>query len=243
MLILSVGMPRAGSGWYYNLTHDLVTASGGQDARQIRQRYHLGRILTEVNCNIGALTPQRLGVVLVPSLLGNTFVVKAHAGPTSSALRLIQRGLIEPAYIYRDPRDALLSAYDNGQRALQKGRPNAFSHLTDFDKAVDFMLDYLRIYQAWMQVPQALHTRFESLLMDYDTEVQRLVDFLKLDGNSPDLIKVIEKYRPGQVQPGQKGTHFNQGRIGRFRQKMTPDQQRVMAQRFAPYLDQMGYTV
>jgi hypothetical protein len=79
--------------------------------------------------------------------------------------------------------------------------------------------------------------------MDYDTEVQRLVVFLKLDGNSPDLIKVIEKYRPGQVQPGQKGTHFNQGRIGRFRQKMTPDQQRVMAQRFAPYLDQMGYTV
>ena len=35
-MILSVGMPRAGSGWYYNLTQDLVKASGGEDARIIR---------------------------------------------------------------------------------------------------------------------------------------------------------------------------------------------------------------
>ncbi len=243
MLILSIGMPRAGSGWYYNLTHDLVTASGGQDARQIRRRYHLERILTEVNCNIGALTPRRLGAVLVPSLLGNTFVVKAHAGPTPTALRLIRRGQIRPAYIYRDPRDALLSAYDNGQRAIQKGRPNAFSHLTDFDTAVDFMLDYLRIGQAWMGCEQVLQARFEELLTNYDAEVDRLVDFLALDAGGTALQAVIEKYRPGQVQPGQKGTHFNQGRIGRFRQKMTPEQQHIMAEKFAPYLSAMGYAI
>jgi len=47
MLTFSVGMPRAGSGWYYNLTHDLVTATGGEDARLIRRRYHLGRVLTK----------------------------------------------------------------------------------------------------------------------------------------------------------------------------------------------------
>lgn len=243
MLILSIGMPRAGSGWYYNLTHDLVTASGGQDARQIRRRYHLERILTEVNCNIGALTPRRLSAVLIPSLLGNTFVIKAHAGPTPTALRLIRRGQLCPAYIYRDPRDALLSAYDNGQRALKKGRPNAFSHLTDFDKAVDFMLEYLRIWQAWMNCEQALHTRFEELLTNYDTEVERLVDFLELDTDNLALREVIEKYRPGQVQPGQKGTHFNQGRVGRFRQKMTPEQQQTMAEMFAPYLSHMGYAI
>ena len=37
MIILSVGMPRAGSGWDYNLTNDLMLANGAQDARQIRQ--------------------------------------------------------------------------------------------------------------------------------------------------------------------------------------------------------------
>ena len=47
-IVLSAGMPRAGSGWYYNLVHDLVAASGGLASREIRQRYHLNRILTEV---------------------------------------------------------------------------------------------------------------------------------------------------------------------------------------------------
>ena len=83
MIILSAGMPRAGSGWYYNLTHDLVVAGGGSDTRQVRRRYHLGGVLTEVNCNIGALTPWRLLAVLPPSLLGNTYTIKAHAAPTA----------------------------------------------------------------------------------------------------------------------------------------------------------------
>jgi hypothetical protein len=177
MLTFSIGMPRAGSGWYYNLTHDLVTATGGQDARQIRRRYHLSRVLTEVNCNIGAFTTPRLLAVMVPALMGNSFVVKAHAAPSPLVLALIRRGWVRAAYIYRDPRDAMLSAFDNGQRALQKGRPNAFSHLTDFDKSVDFMLEYLRIWDNWMACSQALHTRFESLKDDYDKEAACLVAF------------------------------------------------------------------
>ena len=64
-LILSVGMPRAGSGWYYNLTHDLMVAAGFQDGREIRKRYHLESILSEVNCNVGALTPHRLFLSVV----------------------------------------------------------------------------------------------------------------------------------------------------------------------------------
>jgi len=248
MIILSVGMPRAGSGWYYNLTHDLVTASGGRDARQIRRSYHLGRVLTEVNCNIGALTTPRLLAVLPPSLLGNTFAIKAHAGPTPFALQLIHRGLLRTAYIYRDPRDALLSAYDNGQRALQKSRPNAFSHLTDFDKAVEFMLEYLRIWEAWSACDLALHSRYEDLLTGYDREAARLVAFLGLDGSDPALRLVLDKYRPEQVrvekkQATQKGIHFNKGKIGRFRQRLSPEEQAVLADKFGPYLTRMGYEI
>jgi hypothetical protein len=247
MLILSAGMPRAGSGWYYNLTHDLVVAGVGQDARDIRRRYHLGRVLTEVNCNIGALTPWRLLVVLPPSLMGNTFAIKAHAAPTPFALRLMRGDLLRTAYIYRDPRDAMLSAYDNGQRALKKGRPNAFSHLTDFYKAVEFMLEYLRIWQAWDGCQLVLHARYEDLLTDYDGEAARLAVFLDLDPGNPAVQAALEKYRPErargtQAQSGQKGIHFNKGVIGRFRQRTTPEQQELMAEKFGPYLERMGYT-
>jgi len=241
MIVLSIGMPRAGSGWYYNLTHDLITATGGQDARQIRRRYHLQSILTEVNCNIGALTTRRLLAVLVPSLLGNTFVIKAHAGPTPLALNLVRRGFIRPAYIYRDPRDAMLSAMDYGKRTREKGRSNAFSHLTDLDKAVAFMHDYLRIWEAWMQCPHALHTRYEDLRDDYKNETMRLVNFLNINANEQAVQEILAKYQPQQARAVQKGIHFNKGKSGRFRQRLSGQQQAMLLQEFGPYLTKMGY--
>jgi Sulfotransferase domain len=241
MIILSIGMPRAGSGWYYNLTNDLMLSSGAQDPRQVRQRYHLQKVLTEVNCNIGALTPRRVLAVLVPSLLGNTFVIKAHAGPTPVALALIRLGFIRPTYIYRDPRDALLSAMENGRRAAEQGRTNAFTPLVDFDTAVDFMLDAVHVWEGWMACDQALHARYEDLLTDYDLQVERLTAFLRLDRSGPGLQQVIDRYRPEVAQPDQKGIHFSQGKIGRFRQKMSPDQQQVLTSALQPYLSRMGY--
>jgi len=243
MIILSIGMPRAGSGWYYNLTNDLMLTNGCQDARQIRKRYHLQSILTEVNCNIGALTPRRLSAVLAPSLLGNTFVIKAHAGPTPFALRLIRSGLVRPTYIYRDPRDAMLSAYDNGQRALQQGRANAFSQLVDFETSLDFMMTYVRIWEAWRGCKQALHVRYEDLLSNYEAEAEHLVGFLGLDWKQPSFQAVVEKYQPEQGQADQKGLHFNKGKTGRFRQKMSQDQQAILVEAFGPYLEKMGYSV
>jgi len=149
MIVLSVGMPRAGSGWHYNLIHDLMKTTGCADAREIREQYRLQRILTEVNCNIGVLSLRRLALVTFPALMGKTFVIKAHAEPTIWSRLLSRLGLLRITYIYRDPRDAMLSAYDYGQRALAKGRPNAFSHLSDFEKTLAFMEAYVHIWEKW----------------------------------------------------------------------------------------------
>jgi len=243
MIILSVGMPRAGSGWYYNLTNDLMLTCGAQDAHQIRKRYHLQGILTEVNNNIGALTIRRLLAVLAPSLMGNTFVVKAHATPTPFALFLIRNGLILPTHIYRDPRDAILSAIENGQRAIERGRPNAFSTLATFDTALKFMQNYVHTTEAWIHCGKALQVRYEDLLLSFDDEVKRLVNFLPLHPEKLEIRTVIEKFRPEKALPNQKGLHFSHGKIGRFRQKMTLEQQETLENVFRSHLDRMGYTV
>jgi len=241
MIILSIGMPRAGSGWYYNLTHDLIKVSGGQDAREIRKKYRLGKVLTEVNCNIGALSNWRLALVLIPALLGNTFTIKTHAGPTRLTLLLVQIGLILPTYIYRDPRDAMISAMDIGRKALAKGRHNAFSQLTDFDTAVEFMLSYLKVWEAWIHSAATLHTRYENLLGDYDAEVQRLIEFLPLPLKSREVEAVLERYRPEKARGGQKGIHYSKGRTGRYREKFNDDELSILNDKFGPYLEQMGY--
>lgn len=240
MIVLSVGMPRAGSGWHYNLIHDLMETAGYVDARVIREKYHLQSILTEVNCNIGVLSARRMTMVTIPALLGNNFVIKVHAGP-SAASRLLQRlGLLRITYIYRDPRDAMLSAYDYGQRALQKGRPNAFSHLTDFDKSLAFILEYVHIWEAWMKEKDVLIARYEDLLMHYEDEISRLLGFLPLDGDTPEVRQVIEKYRPAAAE-GQQGLHFYKGKIGRFREAYSAEQQRILREKLGVYLSKMGY--
>jgi hypothetical protein len=242
MIVLSVGMPRAGSGWHYNLIHDLMATTGCAEAREIREKYHLQGILTEVNCNIGVLSARRLAMVTVPALMGNTFVIKAHSSPTWGS-RLLQRlGLLRSTYIYRDPRDAMLSAYDYGQRALKKGHPNAFSYLTDFQKSLDFILEYVHIWEKWVKEKDVLIARYEDLLSNYDDEVAHLVPFLKLDPGNLDVQKVINSYRPG-VADGQQGLHFYKGKIGRFRDAYTAEEQAVMNEALRPYLERMGYPI
>jgi len=242
MIVLSVGMPRAGSGWHYNLIHDLMKTTGCADVRDIREKFRLQKILTEVNCNIGVLSARRLGMVAIPALMGNTFVIKAHAGPTPTS-RLFQRlSLLRITYIYRDPRDAMLSAFDYGQRALQKGRPNAFSHLTDFNKSLAFIMDYVRIWEGWTREKNVLVARYEDLLTDYDGEATRLLGFLKLDGSQPQVQKVTGAFRP-EAAEGQQGLHFYKGKIGRFRESYSIEQQAVLRGKIGAYLPRMGYEI
>jgi len=242
MIVLSVGMPRAGSGWHYNLIHDLMKTTGCADARDIREGYRLQGILTEVNCNIGVLSLRRLGMVTIPALMGKTFVIKAHSAPTTWSRLLSTMGLLRITYIYRDPRDAMLSAFEYGQRALTKGRPNAFSHLSDFEKTLAFIEDYVRIWEKWQAEKDVLVARYEDLLQAYETESAHLVEFLKLDGSRPEVQEVIDNYRPGKGE-GQQGLHFHKGKIGRFRASYTEEQQTILAERFGSYLKQMEYDV
>ena len=241
MIVLSVGMPRAGSGWHYNLIHDLMKTTGCADARDIRERYRLQKILTEVNCNIGVLSARRLGLVALPGVV-NTFVIKAHAGPTNTSRLFSTLGLLRVTYIYRDPRDAMLSAFDFGQRALTKGRPNAFSHLSDFEKSMDFMMEYVHIWEKWMKEKKVLIARYEDLLTDYDAESAKLVKYLKLNGSRPEVQAVIEKYRPNMAE-GQQGLHFYKGKIGRFRKSYNDEQKSVLKEKLGTYLARMGYDV
>ena len=242
MIVLCVGMPRAGSGWHYNIIHDLMRTTGCAETSEIRTRYGLQGVLTEVNCNIGVLSTRRLAFVALPALLGNTFVIKAHSRPTQAYRLLRASGLLRPAYIYRDPRDALLSAMEYGTRAVRKGQPNAFSHLLDFSNAVDFMATYVAISDAWMKEPGVLMSRYEDLLQNYQSEVRRVAEFLGLDVVKPAVAAVIDRLQPSQAE-GRQGTHFFKGRIGRFREAFSSEQQQTLVDRFGPYLTRMGYSI
>ncbi|MGB3701293.1 MAG: sulfotransferase domain-containing protein [Anaerolineales bacterium] len=240
-LIISAGMPRAGSGWYYNLVHDLVVKGGGQNARQIRSQYYLQPVLTAVNCNISTLSFFRFIPVLIPARLGNKFVIKTHAGPNQITRLLLNYKWISVVYIYRDPRAALLSAYEYGQRATANNRPNAFSHLNTLDKAAQFIKFYVNIWDAWSRITDVLIVRYEDLLSGYLEEIEQTMHFLDLELTRAEGEKVYEQYHPGKGDPEQIGTHFSQGEAERFRRVFSPSQLEKYTDMFEPALLRMGY--
>jgi hypothetical protein len=72
--------------------------------------------------------------------------------------------------------------------------------------------------------------------------VARLVKFLKLNGNKPDVQKVIDDYLP-EAAERQQGHHFYKGRIGRFRESLSAEEQATLNETLRPYLERMGYEV
>ena len=239
-IVLAAGMPRAGSGYYYNLLNQLWIAAGGQDGHDIRKKYHLQRILREVDVTIGTLSTKRTLAALVPVALGNSYVVHLHFAPKPMGVFAIERGWVIPTYVYRDPRDALLSAYEYGRRVEKTGRANAFTFLENIEQSIEFMAGYVKNdWQAWVNLPGTLILRYEDLLTDYESQVDRLASFLGLDLKDPKLQEVVYKSHPQRIV--KKGMHYNKGVIGRFREGLSIEQQQRCAEAFGPYLQQMGY--
>jgi hypothetical protein len=105
---------------------------------------------------------------------------------------------------------------------------------------MDFMMEYIRIWEKWIKEKNVLVARYEDLLLNYDLESIKLVEFLRLDMARPQVRAVIENYRPGSAQ-GQQGLHFYKGRVGRFRESFTEEQKSVLREKLAAYLPRMGY--
>jgi hypothetical protein len=148
-----------------------------------------------------------------------------------------------PIYIYRDPRAAMLSAYEYGRRSVMLGKSNVFSRLDTLDKAASFIVPYLDIWDSWMNTELVLRVRYEDLLGDYDHEVSSLEDALRLEHDHPTNFEVREKYRPDKGSSGLSGTHFNVGDPERFRQVLKPDQLERINHQFEIRLNQMGYPI
>ena len=70
-----------------------------------------------------------------------------------------------------------------------------------------------------------------------------MLQFLGLQIQDPALSNVIDQYRPNMGSTAQKGTHFVKGKVGRYRKKLTSEQQQLCLDAFGDYLERMGYPV
>lgn len=241
MLIISIGMPRSGTLWRYNLIRELIIANGGMDGLEIRQKFFLQKILGERNVDINTLKPRRLIPALIPSWLGKTYVANSHAGPRPMAERLVRKGKLKIIYGYRDPRACILSMLEYSQRVKANYSAAQFLQLNNVQEAVQFISLYLEVWDGWMEIDEVLKVRYEDMLSDYQSAFNRIVEYLGIEKGLPGLEKIAQNYLPRQLQEGGPTMHLEVGIAERFRDAFPKEDQDYLNEIFKPYLARMGY--
>ena len=245
MLVLSVGMPKSGSAWYFNLTNDLLIASGFQDVRAVREEFQLHSILKYNTCNVQDLTQEKLAVLTSPPIADCTFVVKTHCSPNEYLLRSIEDGLVKPTYIYRDPRDVAVSGFEEGQKLQRKGRYHrGVTKLRNIEDAIYWSRSWINMsWDQWKNVTGDFRVRYEDLLANTERELERLSRFLNVEISNRVLNDIIDRYKPERLISRQDNRlHFNKGISGRFRHIMNVKELRLCKSMFGSYLADMGYS-
>lgn len=243
MIVVSASLKKSGSGWYFNMTNDLLKQAGHPDVRTVRRTYGLEPVLQDENCRINPNLPN-LVRLLRPHRQGHTFVVKTHLGPTPSLRLLMATGAAKATYIYRDPRDVVLSALDHGERVREEGKPNELAELHNVEEAVTYVKQLLAGWEAWTKTRNTLVVRYEDLVADTPGALNDLARFLALDVSEQAIENVAARYQKGkQDVVTQQKLHFNKGIVGRFRDTMSSKERDLCTEAFAPYLKQMGYPV
>ncbi len=241
-MILSAGMPRAGTAWFHHIIQTLVIAAGGINTGEIRSKYRLGKLLTEVNCNISTISAYRILPVIFPLLFESDYVIKLHGGRKPLADSLISFGLIKPTFIYRDPRDAALSIYEYGQGAITNPiASNAFAGIRTIEEAIDFITPYIDFARGWIQSTHTFSVKYETLVSEFDLVVPSLVDFLDIDLDDDQSLTLVEHLKPGLSITSRKYTHFMKGKIGRYKEHFSVEQIELCTERFGPFLVEQGY--
>ncbi len=244
MLIVSAGMEKSGTGWYFNLTNDVLVAAGHSDSRQIREQYGLHSIMEHFNCNIGKLTASKLLGFKAPLQDGKTFCVKTHGGYTSDLADFMQDEQVKATYIYRDPRDVVLSLLDHGQKARDKSEAHVFGTIRTIQDAVDWVnTKLIPIWEQWASADGVLMVRYEDLFDFTLEEMKRLCDFLDIKLSDQELLVIASEYAPVNHKTfWKKGLHFNKGQKSRFVSEMKKTEIELCNRHFSPYFGRMNYS-
>lgn len=243
MLVISAGMQKSGSAYIYNVINDLLVASGGVDAREMKERRNLQDELRWYNNNVGKLDNVLLLKLLLLSWKEGDFVVKTHERPTKLQRILSGLGFVKTIYIYRDPRDVLLSAQDHGKKIIEAGENHTFAKFVDFEAAFKRVKSWAKVFRVYKREAAYLTVRYEDLLQDGINTLSKICNYLKKNPSKEKIKSILDKYDRTNPNADRKGLHFNKAIAGRFREEMGKEELERFKQELGGIISEMGYEV
>lgn len=245
MIVIAGGMPRAGSTWFFNMTNDLAIASGFDDIRQLRLQKHLEDVVVDHDCRVeglnrGSKFKQRKLIRLHRQ--GFSFVVKSHAAPYSFLKRLLKPDISSSAYIYRDPRDCIVSAMELGeQQRNHRADGYFFAQFETFEQTLEHVaISWIKIWEAWEQLGSTQMVRYEDLKQTPIAAITKVLEHLNIDLPRHTIETIVMPYIESP-ETNTKNIHFNKGIVGRYKSALSGEQIALANRRLKSYLERMGY--
>ncbi len=241
MLIVSASMQKSGSGYLYNLLNDMQIAAGNADARTIKKKYSLGELMQYHNNNIGKMYLRTLFKLWLLSCREETFVVKTHAVSSRASQWFDILGLVKMIYIYRDPRDVILSVMDEGKRILERGEQHSFAEYAQFDDALQAVKDWSGVWQTYNEIPSILMLKYEELLADPESVMKKCENFVGVTLKESTRNGILFRYNKKNPKGDLQGLHLNKAVATRYKTEMSGAEKERCLDVLGGYIEKMGY--
>lgn len=222
MYFISNSMAKSASTLLCDLTKKSVIASFGSEGQKaLIQAITAGELLGWggfiANCsNVDVLAKLR-----VLSNKYGPFVVKTHAPLTDDLRHAIENGDARVSYIYRDPRDAMLSAMSNYESTKSSNRVE-FKEFDTLDAALIRYVDIAKHAVTWKESGLAAILRYEEFVNDIEGELKNCLQELGLVIPHDLVTEFVASAKASQEEKEGWNLRFNIGISGRFRQELTP---------------------
>ena len=244
MLVISVGMQKSGSAYYYRLINDLLVHNGCKDATEIKKEYKLQEIMKWQNNNIDPMTQAKVQRLWTVTQHAGAFVVKTHDGPFDILEMYLETGRVKVSYIYRDPRDVIVSTIDHGKKILAAGENHTFATMADIESALQATKMWLNTWNAYNEMDHVFMVKYEDLLSNPVETLNITADYLNLSIEPEAAKQVIEKYKPEKLDENQRGfLHYNKAISGRYKTEMTSDEIEMLNSELGDVLQEMNYAI
>jgi len=246
MIVISAGMVKSGSLWLWNMTNDLLSAAGLKKEGLPPVHSPVENFIKEdyEKVVIGALSFNHLTRATLSHFKGHSYPAKTHSAPTLPLILFRPWGHIKATYVYRDPRDVVLSVLDHAQKAREEDIAMNLRDIHTFEESVDFVRVQLMIWNKWSYMPGTFKIKYEDLVANTEKALKNLADYLSLQVSEDQIKMIRDRYSRNEMEREKEitnKTHFNKGKTKRFLDKMDPEQIAYCERAFQPYLEHMGY--
>jgi len=248
-------MPRSASFFYSRLASEVLRAAGHEITGITGHSERLGMRLP----GAARLEPWELYKLTRSIDVGEVCMIKSHANPNWFFKKFLSENM-RATYIYRDPRDVMVSALELGEKMRKRGEAKRYFRVGPYQSfarfhTLDHTIAWIKYqlfprWKAWKKLvgPHVLLAQYENLIENPIFEMERFAEFIGIYVNRNDFERIARAYSSdldGKIKGDQwkigRGPMKNKGVVGRYRTYFTDEQQKLCNKQLGRCLEEMGY--